>query len=98
MPIALDQGGGTRLKALEALAAGVAIVSTAKGVEGLDLEDGEHVLIGESDEELAQAVLDVWRVDGLRQRLVEAGHTVVRERYGLERVARSVADAVAELN
>jgi len=93
MPIALSDGGGTRLKVLEAFAAGVAVVSTRKGVEGLDVRDGEHVLLGESDAQLAAAVLRVWKDDGLRRRLTVAGAALARERYGPDAVAAAVARA-----
>lgn len=52
----LRLGGGMRVKVLEALAAGKAVVATPLAVEGLALRDGEQVLLGESDEELAAAV------------------------------------------
>ena len=43
--VPLRAGGGSRLKILEALAMGRAVVSTAVGAEGLDLEPGTHVVI-----------------------------------------------------
>jgi len=46
-------GSGTRLKLLEALAAGCAIVSTGVGAEGFPVVDGEHLLIGETAETFA---------------------------------------------
>jgi glycosyltransferase involved in cell wall biosynthesis len=46
--VPLRTGGGTRLKILEALAAGVPVVSTPIGAEGLSLTPGEHILLAES--------------------------------------------------
>jgi glycosyltransferase involved in cell wall biosynthesis len=43
--VPLRTGGGTRLKILEAMAAGVAVVSTPLGAEGLEVTDGENALL-----------------------------------------------------
>jgi len=53
------EGGGTRLKVLEALAAGRAVVGTSLGVGGVGFEDGRHGLIGEDPPELAAALAAV---------------------------------------
>ncbi len=52
----LCSGGGVRVKILEALSYGKAIVATPLAVEGLDLKDGEQVLLGESDAEIIAQV------------------------------------------
>ena len=39
-------GGGTRLKILESMALYTPVVATSKGAEGLNVKDGEHLLIG----------------------------------------------------
>ncbi len=49
MPI--NEGSGTRLKAIEALAAGLVVIATQKAVEGLELTPGVHYLRAESDDE-----------------------------------------------
>jgi len=49
-------GGGSRLKLLEAMAAGLPIVATSMGAEGVDVTDGEHLLLADEAEAYAQAV------------------------------------------
>jgi polysaccharide biosynthesis protein PslH len=49
--VPLRMGGGMRVKILEAIAAGKAVVASSLALEGLDLVDGEQVLQAESDEE-----------------------------------------------
>ena len=49
-------GGGVRVKVLEALAAGTAVVATPLAVAGLDVASGRELLLGTSDEELAHAI------------------------------------------
>jgi glycosyltransferase involved in cell wall biosynthesis len=52
----LQRGGGTRIKALEAMAWGLPIVATARAVEGLQLQDGVHVSIAETRSEFVAAI------------------------------------------
>jgi len=46
--VPIESGGGTRFKILEALAAGVPVLSTPKGAEGLDLVDGRDIFLAEA--------------------------------------------------
>ncbi len=57
--IPLRTGSGTKYKVLEAASLGVPIVCTPLALEGLSLEAERHVLLGESDSELAEAILRV---------------------------------------
>ena len=52
--VPLRAGGGTRLKILEAMALGRPVVSTTIGCEGLEVRDGEHLLIADSPERFAE--------------------------------------------
>lgn len=54
---ALRQGGGSKLKVLEAMAAGLPLVSTAQGVSGLAITPDRHYLAGESSQALAAAIV-----------------------------------------
>ncbi|GAB2671469.1 glycosyltransferase family 4 protein [Paenibacillus thermoaerophilus] len=54
--VPLLEGGGTRLKILEAWALGVPVVSTSKGAEGLEYEAGRHLLVADEPEPFAEAV------------------------------------------
>lgn len=65
----LRLGGGMRVKVLEALAAGKAVVCTPLAAEGLALTDGVHVLLAGDDEELAATVVRVLEDGELRRRL-----------------------------
>jgi glycosyltransferase involved in cell wall biosynthesis len=75
-------GGGTRLKILDALAAGKAIVSTTIGCEGLLLKHGEHVLLADTPEDFAAEVARVIRDDTLRKSLGRNGRVFVESTYG----------------
>lgn len=53
----LYQGGGIRIKVLEALAAGKAVVATPLAVQGLDLQDGQQVALARNDHDVARRVI-----------------------------------------
>jgi glycosyltransferase involved in cell wall biosynthesis len=67
--VPLLQGGGTRLKVLEAAASGKAIVTTAVGVEGLEFRPGEDLLVAETAEDFASAVVALHDDAELREEL-----------------------------
>ena len=52
----LRRGGGMRVKVLEALAAGKALVASPLAVEGLDVTDGEHCVLADGDQEYVDAM------------------------------------------
>ena len=79
--VPLNVGGGSRLKILEAMAAGVPVVSTKLGAEGLDVSDGENIVLAESSSQLANGVLKVIDDVDLRARLIIGGQALVRARY-----------------
>jgi polysaccharide biosynthesis protein PslH len=86
--VPLRIGGGTRLKILEALAMGKALVSTTIGAEGLPLVDGVHFIAADSPEEIARAVVSLLRDPTRRAALGSAGRRLVEQRHSWERVAR----------
>jgi glycosyltransferase involved in cell wall biosynthesis len=82
-------GSGMRIKVLEALAMGKAVVSTRIGCEGIEgLIDGVNVLLADSAEDFASAIVTLMREPDLRARLGSAGKNLVAERYRWEDVAR----------
>jgi glycosyltransferase involved in cell wall biosynthesis len=80
--IPLSAGGGTRIKIIEAMAWGLPVVATSVAAEGQGFENGEEILIAESDEALAASVAalcaDPARLE--RQRLL--AYEKVMLRYG----------------
>ncbi|MFL5540104.1 MAG: glycosyltransferase, partial [Longimicrobiaceae bacterium] len=82
--IPLSAGAGTKYKVLEALSAGVPLVCTRLAAEGLEVEDGRHLLLAESDEELAGAVRRLLGDRALAARLAVEGRRLVESRYAWE--------------
>lgn len=78
-------GGGIRVKVIETLAAGKALVASRLAVEGLDVVDGEHVLLAETDEEFAGQISRLLRDRGARTALAARGREWARAHRGWDR-------------
>jgi sugar transferase (PEP-CTERM/EpsH1 system associated) len=79
--VPLRAGSGTRLKILEAMAAGVPVVSTTLGAEGLEARPGCELLIADAPSEMADAIVAVIQPAELRAKLIAAGRALVERRY-----------------
>jgi glycosyltransferase involved in cell wall biosynthesis len=84
--VPLHAGGGMRVKILDAWAQGLPVVSTTVGAEGLHYQNGENILIADTPEAFAQAVLAVLRDPGLAGRLAAAGRQNVEQHYDWRRI------------
>lgn len=80
-------GGGTRIKAYEAMAMGVPVVSTTVGMEGLDAEPGRHYLQADTAEQFARAVVSLLSTPQLGLALAEQARRHVEEHYSNATVA-----------
>ncbi len=87
MVVPLRIGGGSRLKILESLAAGLPVVSTRVGAEGLDLVPGRHLTVVDGPNDVATAVVECLQRPEAFRRLAEEGQQVVRERYDWDALA-----------
>ncbi|HLF25340.1 MAG TPA: glycosyltransferase family 4 protein [Anaerolineae bacterium] len=95
--VPLRKGGGTRLKVLEALALGTPVVSTSKGIEGLDLEHDRHVLVADGGDDFAAATIRLLAQPNLRARLSTAGQQRVRECYDWRVIGQHLNSLVRDL-
>jgi glycosyltransferase involved in cell wall biosynthesis len=81
-------GAGARVKIVESLAAGLPVVSTTVGVEGLGLSDGTHYLRADTPVALAAAVSSLLATAEKRTALSSNGRRKAQETWSLEAVAR----------
>jgi glycosyltransferase involved in cell wall biosynthesis len=85
--VPLRLGGGTRLKIVEGMAMGKAIVSTTLGAEGIDAVPGRDLLIEDEPGGFADAVSRLLAQRGLAARIGQAARQLAVERYAWSRAA-----------
>lgn len=90
--VPLRIGGGTRLKIFEAMAMEMPLVSTTIGAEGLPVRDGLELLLADTPESFADAVVRVITDEKLARALGERAAATVRERFGWGGVAARFAE------
>jgi len=100
LTVALDSGGGTRLKILEAFAAGLPVVSTPVGCEGIDCQHGRELWIADRGK-FAQATLDALAAPQLAAEFAERGRQLALAQYDWaaigERACAGVESAILQL-
>ena len=89
--VPLRVGGGSRLKILEAMAAGVPVVSTRLGAEGLDVRHGETIVLADAPAHFGATVLDLCENTKQWYAISSNGRRLVSERYAWQHLGRSLA-------
>ncbi len=74
-------GGGIKIKTLESMARGCAVVATTVGSEGLGVQDGVHLCIADGAEAFADAIADLLSSPERRNRLAQAGQALVAANF-----------------
>ena len=95
LAVPLDSGGGTRLKILEAFAAGLPVVSTPIGCEGIDCTSGQHLWVAERDR-FADAVLENLEARELAREYAERGRLLAEKKYDWSVIGNLACAAVKE--
>ncbi|HEY7390251.1 MAG TPA: glycosyltransferase family 4 protein, partial [Bryobacteraceae bacterium] len=88
--VPLLAGSGTRLKILEAWAAGLPVVSTTLGAEGLPVSDGRHLLIADSVDNFGGAVSRLLESSALQRELAQAGRGLLESNFTWEKAWESL--------
>jgi glycosyltransferase involved in cell wall biosynthesis len=88
----LVASAGTNIKILEAMAMGKAVVSTAAGVNGLDLEAGRDFVLVRTAEEMAAAIEELLGDPEARGRIETAARARVERDFGWDEIARRQAE------
>lgn len=92
MILPLRVGGGTRIKVFEGMAAGLALVSTQIGTEGLPVVHGEHALLADDPADFAQAVISLIEAPEQRQLMAATAREWVRQHFSWETASRKFLD------
>ena len=97
MAVPLDAGGGTRLKILEAFAAGLPVVSTSVGAEGIDAIPEQHLLIAERTG-FADALADILLSKERNQKIASEARRLARDKYDWAIIGPAAARLVAAIS
>ena len=94
--VPLRIGSGTRLKILEAMAMGKAVISTSIGCEGIDVTHERNIIIADTPENFAKGVIRLLNDPVQRDKIAEEGRRMVKEKYSWEiinqRLNKSIMD------
>ena len=95
--VPLSIGGGTRLKILESFAARVPVISTAKGVEGINCQDGRYILIAQrTADDFINKIKMLAGNEEMRRNLTTNAYNLVVEKYSIPVAARCLQDAIVQ--
>lgn len=86
--VPIRAGGGTRIKVLEAMAYQLPLVSTVKGIEGLEVRPEVDVLLGDTPEAFAAQCCRIMTHPDLRHQLIKNAFSRVCEFYTLDKIIK----------
>lgn len=92
--VPLRIGGGTRLKIYEAMACGRAVISTTVGAEGLSVNTGHDILLADTPQQFAEAVVNVMNNESFRRQL-EANAASTAAKYDWPVIGRTFHEVLA---
>jgi polysaccharide biosynthesis protein PslH len=95
--VPLRIGSGVRVKIVQAMAAKAAIVTTAKGCEGLDVRSGEHLVVADSPGEFAAATACLLDDPARRRRLGEQARALALAQHDAHSADRPIVRECEEL-
>lgn len=95
--VPLKVGGGSRLKILEAMAAGVPVISTTLGAEGLEVEHDKNILIADTSEKMTESITRLIEQPEQRKQLSDDGRALVSNRYDWASVGANLFETYQQL-
>jgi len=91
-------GGGTRLKILDAMAMGKAVVSTSIGAEGIEVADNEHILLADTPDKFVDRIKALFRDEKFRHRIEKSARDRAVEVYSWLKIAPELVDAYKRIS
>ena len=89
--------GGTNIKLLQALAAGLPVVTTSLGIEGIEIKRNQGVVVKDRPADFARSVVELLKKREKRVRLARVGRQLVTKKYDWEKIGRQLADYYREI-
>ncbi|MES0327640.1 MAG: glycosyltransferase family 4 protein [Gammaproteobacteria bacterium] len=93
----INDGGGTKLKVLDALAMGKALVAHPIACEGIEVTDGENVLFATTPMEYIDKIQLLFRDEQLRNQLGENGRKLIEEKYSFTSIGKKLSELYSSL-
>jgi glycosyltransferase involved in cell wall biosynthesis len=90
--VPLRLGGGTRLKIVEGMAAGLPVVSTSVGAQGLDVRSGLQMVLADEPDDFVRKLTALLKDGDARERMARAARTFVENHYSWRALGRKYAD------
>ena len=87
--VPLRQGGGTRVKILEAMALGTPVIATSKAAEGLCVTPNKNILLADTPGEFSTQTIRLLKDNRLRDELAINGRELVVNNYGWDAIGSS---------
>lgn len=97
MIVPLLSGSGIRVKILEAMSLGKAIISTSIGAEGIDYKNGEDILIADTKEEFVRQILRCASDFEFCKKIGENAFKLAKEKYEIKKLTRKLLDFYLKL-
>lgn len=92
----IRDGGGTKLKILDALAMGKAIVAHPVSCEGIDVQDGHDVIFASTPDDFVRKILMLFAQPELRQKLSRNARALAEKTYSYSVVGRTLISAIEQ--
>ncbi len=93
----INDGGGTKLKVLDALAMGKAIVAHPIACEGINVSDGEDVYYASTAQEFEKNIVMLFSSDTLRKKMGEKGRLLIESDYNFECIGKNMSNLYTQL-
>ncbi|MEM7161550.1 MAG: glycosyltransferase family 4 protein [Bacteroidota bacterium] len=91
MVVPLQSAGGMRIKIVEGMALGKPIVTTSIGAEGIEAEDGKHLLIANNEEEYIDAILKLRSDSAFKKRISANAKQLIQDKYDRKKIIKKLA-------
>ena len=95
--VAVQSGGGTRLKIVESMALGTPVVSTAVGCEGFNVQDRLNILIANRPRDFADKIIQLFLSPDVWNKLSVEGRLLVEKQYDWEQISYRLENIYCEL-
>lgn len=91
-------GGGTKFKILEAMASGLPVITTKRGIQGLLFEPNKHVLVADTVNEYVRAIGGLVKNKNVYQQLAKSARSSIEKHYSWDVIAGRLDNAWKETN